>query len=81
MCSRCRRGRACCGPWSGPSTEGIRPRFFCLSPDGRKLYAANERSHTVVVYDVDAADGRLRPTGGTVHTGSPVCVLFVRRGS
>ncbi|EKX63642.1 lactonase family protein [Streptomyces ipomoeae] len=68
-------------PVGWTSTQGIRPRFFCLSPDGRKLYAANERSHTVVMYDVDAVSGRLTPTGGVVRTGSPVCVLFVRRGS
>ncbi|MGO4758308.1 lactonase family protein, partial [Streptomyces sp. 2MCAF27] len=68
-------------PVGWTSTEGIRPRFFCLSPDGRKLYAANERSHTIVTYDVDAVSGGLRPTGRVVHTGSPVCVLFLRRDS
>ncbi|NUP41582.1 MAG: lactonase family protein [Streptomyces sp.] len=68
-------------PVGWTSTGGIRPRFFCLSPDGRKLYAANERSHTIVTYDVDAVSGGLRPTGHVVHTGSPVCVLFLRRDS
>ncbi|MCL8012141.1 lactonase family protein [Streptomyces sp. AS02] len=63
------------------STEGIRPRFFCLGPDGRKLYAANERSHTIVTYDVDAVSGGLRPTGEVVRTGSPVCGLLVRPAS
>ncbi|MEU3855139.1 lactonase family protein [Streptomyces sp. NPDC029554] len=68
-------------PVEWASTGGIRPRFFCLGPDGRKLYAANERSHTIVAYNIDATDGRLTPTGGVVHTGSPVCVLLIRRDS
>ncbi|MEV6594480.1 lactonase family protein [Streptomyces acidicola] len=68
-------------PVGWTSTEGIRPRYFCLGPDGRKLYAANERSHTIVTYDVDTRDGGLRPTGGVVHTGSPVCVLFLQEDS
>ncbi|MFE7275026.1 lactonase family protein [Streptomyces sp. NPDC057623] len=65
-------------PVGWTSTRGIRPRFFCLGADGRRLYAANERSHTIVSYDVDAATGQLRPVGEVVRTGSPVCVLFVR---
>ncbi|WNM34786.1 lactonase family protein [Streptomyces sp. Li-HN-5-11] len=65
-------------PVGWTSTEGIRPRFFCLSPDGRRLYAANERSHSIVVFDVDRVNGRLRPTGTVVRTGSPVCVLLLR---
>ncbi|MFJ9558443.1 lactonase family protein [Streptomyces fuscichromogenes] len=64
-------------PVEWTSTQGIRPRFFCLSPDGRRFYAANERSHTIISFDVDRDSGRLRPTGQVVHTGSPVCVLFV----
>lgn len=60
------------------STEGIRPRFFCFGPDGNKLFAANERSHTIVAFAVDEDHGLPRPTGEVVHTGSPTCVLFVR---
>ncbi|MET8976841.1 lactonase family protein [Streptomyces sp. NPDC004539] len=63
------------------STEGVRPRFFCLGAGGRRLYAANERSHTVVAYDVDTASGRLWSTGVVARTGSPVCVLLVGRDS
>ncbi|MEU9342698.1 lactonase family protein [Streptomyces sp. NPDC048278] len=63
-------------PVGWTSTEGIRPRFFCLGPDGRKLYAANERSHSIVVFDVDPGTGLPRPNGAVVRTGSPVCVLF-----
>ncbi|MFJ5840437.1 lactonase family protein [Streptomyces shenzhenensis] len=60
------------------SSEGIRPRFFCFGPDGRRLFAANERSHTIVAFTLDEESGMPRPTGEVVRTGSPVCVLFVR---
>ncbi|MFI0816259.1 beta-propeller fold lactonase family protein [Streptomyces sp. NPDC021098] len=58
------------------STGGIRPRFFCFGPDGRRLFAANERSHTIVASGVEADSGTLRPSGEVVSTGSPVCVVF-----
>ena len=58
------------------STQGIRPRHFTLTPDGRKLYVANEVTHTIVEFAVDPASGRLRPTGEVIDTGSPVCVVF-----
>ncbi|WAP60037.1 lactonase family protein [Streptomyces sp. S465] len=65
-------------PVGWTSTEGIRPRFFCFGPDGHRLFAANERSHTIVPFDVDRTSGTLRRAGEVVETGSPVCVLFVR---
>ncbi|WP_416979741.1 lactonase family protein [Streptomyces sp. T028] len=64
-------------PVEWTSTQGIRPRFFCLGDDGRTLYAANERSHTIVAHDVDGASGRLRAGREVARTGSPVCVLLL----
>jgi 6-phosphogluconolactonase len=58
------------------STQGIRPRHFALTPDGSRLYAANEVTHTIVEFAADQGSGRLRPTGKVVDTGSPVCVVF-----
>ncbi|HEX6352100.1 lactonase family protein [Actinophytocola sp.] len=58
------------------STQGIRPRHFGFAPDGRRLYAANEVTHTIVEFAVDQGSGRLRPTGEVIETPSPVCVLF-----
>ena len=57
-------------------TQGRTPRAFTLSPDGRLLYALNEDSDSIVSFAVDADTGRLTPTGATVASGSPVCLLF-----
>jgi 6-phosphogluconolactonase len=59
------------------SVQGRKPRFFCLDPCGNRLYAANEDSHTIVVFDMDS--GRLTPTGQVIETGSPTCVVFATR--
>jgi 6-phosphogluconolactonase len=61
----------------GP-TRGRTPRFFGLDPTGRLLYAANLDSDNIVAFRVDAETGRLTPTGQTVETGSPSCIIFAR---
>jgi 6-phosphogluconolactonase (cycloisomerase 2 family) len=58
------------------STQGLRPRHFAITPDGHRLYAANEVTNTIVGFAIDQHTGRLRPTGEVVDTGSPVCVAF-----
>jgi 6-phosphogluconolactonase (cycloisomerase 2 family) len=57
-------------------TGGKTPRFFALAPDGQHLYVANEESDSIVAFRVDQATGLLSPTGESVTTGSPVCVVF-----
>lgn len=57
-------------------TGGRTPRAFTLSPDGSLLYALNEDSDSIVTFAVDAVSGRLVPTGQSVTTGSPVCMVF-----
>ena len=57
-------------------TQGKRPRFIALTPSGRFLYAANEDGDTVVTCRVDAASGRLKPTGQVVQTATPVTIVF-----
>ena len=56
-------------------TMGDFPRFLGLDPESRFLYAANERSDTIVQFEVNP-DGSLTYTGNTIETGSPVCILF-----
>ncbi|NEB03528.1 lactonase family protein [Streptomyces sp. SID13726] len=58
---------------------GRQPRFFALDPGGTTLYAANQSSDTIVAFHV-TRDGRLRPVGRPVSTGSPVCVIFSTTG-
>ena len=41
------------------------------------LLAANQDSHTVVVFKVNPETGTLTPTGGRVEVGSPVCIKFL----
>jgi 6-phosphogluconolactonase len=60
------------------STGGRTPRFFGLDPTGHLLYAANLDSDNIVVFTVDTATGKLTPTGQTVETGSPSCIIFAR---
>ena len=56
--------------------QGKKPRFFCLSPDASKLYAANEDSDTIVEFRVNPKTGKLKPTGQIIQTGSPTCIVF-----
>ena len=58
------------------TSEGKGPRFFAQDPSGARLYAANENSHTVVPFAVDARTGRLSREGDVIGTGSPVCIVF-----
>jgi len=63
--------------WAGAWPSGGRtPRYMVLSPSGRMLYALNEDSDSIVAFGVDAATGALSPTGLSVTTGSPVCMVF-----
>ena len=63
-------------PVGWESVQGRKPRFFCLSPDGSRLYAANEDSHTIVEFRVNPDTGKLSGTGQVIQTGSPTCIAF-----
>jgi 6-phosphogluconolactonase (cycloisomerase 2 family) len=58
------------------AANGKTPRFFTLTPNGRFLFALNEDSDSIVAFAVDAHNGRLKPTGFSVQSGSPVCMIF-----
>jgi 6-phosphogluconolactonase (cycloisomerase 2 family) len=47
-----------------------------LTPDGTRLFVANEESDTVVSFDVDQVSGALAANGQVITTGSPVCMIF-----
>ncbi|MEV7074167.1 lactonase family protein [Streptomyces sp. NPDC093990] len=55
--------------------HGDFPRQIAFSPDGRLLFAANQRSGTVSVFHVDAADGGLRLAGEPFASPVAVCAL------
>ncbi|MFE1173175.1 lactonase family protein [Streptomyces sp. NPDC058773] len=51
------------------------PRDLALHPDGRHLYAANERSGDVTWFTVDPATG-IPARGGSVEAPAASCVVF-----
>ncbi|AFK60873.1 exported lactonase [Advenella kashmirensis WT001] len=63
--------------WAGCEKSGGRtPRFIALAPGGRHLYALNEDDDCICTFSVDPATGSLRNTGVSIHSGSPVCMIF-----
>jgi 6-phosphogluconolactonase (cycloisomerase 2 family) len=60
------------------STQGQGPRFIAFDPSYRYLYAANERSDTIVALGVDSEAGYLMPTWQAIPNASPVTVAFAR---
>ena len=57
------------------SVGGDFPRQIAFSPDGRLLFAANQRSGTVTVFHVDADRGELRSAGEPFASPVAVCAL------
>jgi 6-phosphogluconolactonase (cycloisomerase 2 family) len=55
---------------------GAFPRFITLTPDGRRLLVANEHSHVIASRVLDESSLLPEDRSITVHTGSPVCILF-----
>jgi 6-phosphogluconolactonase len=58
------------------STEGYVPRFFTLDSSGRRLYAANQATNTIVPFNVNQHSGRLSRSGNVVAVQSPVCIVL-----
>ena len=58
-------------------TYGTTPRFFAISPNEQILFALNEDSDTIVALPV-AVDGGLGTPIQTIHSFSPVCMVFGR---
>ncbi|MBE7202105.1 MAG: lactonase family protein [Parafilimonas terrae] len=63
-------------PLGWTSSGGRSPRFIGFEPTGRRLYACNEDTDTVVALRIDEATGGLQQAGGSVQTGSPVTLVF-----
>jgi 6-phosphogluconolactonase (cycloisomerase 2 family) len=55
---------------------GKTPRFIGLTPDGSRMFIANEESHNIVGYRVDRDRGILSDPLVVAETGSPTCILF-----
>lgn len=57
------------------SVEGNWPRNFTLSPNGKFLLVANQKSNNISTFSVDTDTGKLAFVGN-VDFPSPVCLLF-----
>ncbi|MFH8793553.1 lactonase family protein [Streptomyces sp. NPDC017941] len=55
--------------------DGDFPRHLALSPSGRLLFTANQRSGSVSVFRVDGRTGALSPAGRPFRAPVAVCVL------
>lgn len=60
------------------------PRFFCLDPTARVLYAANadegfstqQNTDTIAAFNVNQASGELTRSGQVIQTNSPCAIVF-----
>jgi 6-phosphogluconolactonase (cycloisomerase 2 family) len=65
-------------------TNAKSPRFFCLDPAAKILYAANadegysdqQNTDTIVPFKINQANGTLTPTGQVIKTNSPCTIVF-----
>lgn len=56
------------------SVEGVSPRNFSISKDGRYLLVANQRSSQIVIFKRDKKSGKLIDTNIRVDVGAPACI-------
>ena len=64
-------------PLSHPSVQGIHPRNFSLTPDGKFLLCANRDSDQIVIFARNRKTGMLTDTGKRISIPSPVCILWM----
>lgn len=57
------------------SIHGDWPRNFTIDPSGKFLLVANQKSHNISVFKIDANSGKLNFLHA-VKLPSPVCLLF-----
>jgi 6-phosphogluconolactonase (cycloisomerase 2 family) len=65
-------------------THAKSPRFFCLDPAAKTLYAANadegfsteQNTDTIVAFNINQANGMPTPTDQIVKTNSPCTIVF-----
>jgi 6-phosphogluconolactonase len=58
------------------SSQGNVPRNFNIDPSGELLLVANVDSSNLVSFRIDQASGALTPTGYSVSTPNPLCIMF-----
>ncbi len=66
-------------PAGHQSTLGRTPRNFTIHPNGQWLLAANQNSDEIVIFRLDPITGLLTDSGKRITTGSPVCLMWLRK--
>jgi len=56
------------------STRGKWPRNFALDTDGELLFAENQKTGEIVVFEIDDQSGNLRDTENRLAVPNPVCM-------
>ena len=57
-------------------TGGKEPRFFTIDPAGKRLFAANQLSDTIQVFDIHQDTGKLTPAY-ILDVPTPVALSFL----
>lgn len=57
---------------------GVKPRNFCISPEGKELWVANQVTEEVVIFNRDLQTGLLTDSGRRVAIPSPVCLIWAK---
>ncbi|MBL8241798.1 MAG: lactonase family protein [Bryobacterales bacterium] len=60
------------------STQGEIPRNFAIDPTGQYLIAANQNTHSIVLFRINQISGALEQVGAPIKAPSPVCVRYVK---
>ncbi len=58
------------------STQGISPRNFTISEDGKWILVANQNTDNIVVFKVNETTGDLINTGNSIKVSMPVCLVL-----
>jgi 6-phosphogluconolactonase len=58
------------------STQGKKPRNFCIHPSGRFMLVANQDTNNIAVFSIDPSSGIPVFTGTQLEVPSPVCLVF-----
>jgi 6-phosphogluconolactonase len=57
------------------SVEGVGPRNFAITKDGKYVLVGNQRTNEIVIFSRNKKTGELTFTGNKVQVGAPVCIL------
>jgi 6-phosphogluconolactonase len=58
------------------STEGVKPRNFTISNDGKWLLVANQDSDNIIIFKRNKTTGALMTTGNQIKLSMPVCLVL-----